>query len=160
MSSGCTCALCVRESKKESAPPPVVKLTIDYAMAKSLLAAAVAVRGKDYVDPRSQGGRCEYATKSVDAEDNVTYAPGCIVGQVVFMTGVIPLDVLNGISGSIHSARLTFERGGVAFTDRAKDFLGFAQARQDSGKSWGEAQRDALESTPAKHYDENETFCL
>lgn len=128
----------------------------------AMLERAVEAKGADYVDPGSieTYGSCEYAKNG---------APSCIVGHVFDYLGLDVTKLENGIVQDevlverfyvSPDERLDFDtyrfdpsfyRGAkleepeVEFTKEAVTLLGYAQAQQDVGKTWGEAVKFAKE---------------
>lgn len=128
------------------------------------LERAVEAKGADYVDPGSVEayGSCDYAKHG---------APSCIVGHVFDYLGLDVTKLENGTVqdevlvervyvGEDGDERLDFDtyrfdpryyRGAdlvdpeVEFTKEAVTLMGYAQARQDVGKTWGEAVKFAKE---------------
>ena len=81
-----------------------------------------------YVNPVSEGPKC----LNVHVVNGVP-EPGCIVGNILAQVvgiGNVP------VSGPYDS---TLIRAGIEVTLSAKRFLGDLQAKQDSGRTWGES---------------------
>jgi hypothetical protein len=128
---------------------------VDYRTATALVRAAVAVRGEDYVYPRDERGGCDYVHCDTPESGKEVLIPGCIVGQVVYMAG-IPLSRFRDIGGTLSGNRESFRSVGIVFTDKAADFLNWAQGLQDRGKTWQEAYSGAVTRTKEDRYDDNE----
>lgn len=127
------------------------------------LERAVEAKGADYVDPgsRSDGPGCVYGTSDG--------APSCIVGHVFDYLG---LDVGKLDNGTVQDEVLVdrgliseedndfvyfdtyrfdpgyyygadLEEPEVEFTREAVTLMGYAQAKQDTGNTWGEAVKFA-----------------
>lgn len=110
----------------------------DLEQAKLLLAAAVAERGEDYVDPNGSPGSpggCRYVESTSDG-----LKPACIVGHVLHAAGwnVGALRILDqdGFGFDLFT-RLDGHSYGAGL------FLQAAQTAQDYGQPWGRAMAEA-----------------
>ena len=108
--------------------------------AKRALHEAVEEKGADYVYPRA-GLTCTYA----EADGS----PSCIVGHVLYKLDpkvyeAVALIESTEESFSVGEIETTIDKD--VFADRdVIHFLGAAQARQDHGATWGEAEATALD---------------
>lgn len=127
---------------------------LDFPTVTTLVRAAIAIRGEDYVYPSAERGGCDYVHKEkvVDGDDVVEkLTPGCIVGMVFYMAGV-PLESFKEIGGTLAGTEDQFNAIGVAMTEKAMHFLRAAQVKQDNGVPWGEAREEALLYVAGREY--------
>lgn len=111
-------------------------ITITADEARELLTRAVEEKGADYIYPR------------VNNPDGCLYfegnAPSCIVGHVLAYKGMEPFEDEGELNAStVHSLRhhMLFE----VDNDRTFEALRAAQTWQDSGETWGDTLRVALD---------------
>lgn len=130
-------------------------ITLTLERTKELLAEAVAERGEAYVytlpggaQPTLNGGESCFYVHTPDMDASITESvPGCIAGYVLHKAGV-PLEALRGCEASPADAVVSFlvaERELAASADVAY-LLRDVQYKQDRGRPWGEAVREALAS--------------
>lgn len=127
----------------------VVPINLDFSTSATLVRAAIAIRGEDYVYPSVERGGCDYVHKEGDNGDKLS--PGCIVGMVFYMAG-LPLEVFKEIGGTIGGTQDQFKNVGLVMTEKAMHFLRAAQVKQDNGVPWGEARADALTYVAGREY--------
>lgn len=122
----------------------------ELALARKLLAEAIAERGEDYVykSPEGPGGECVYIEKN----EAGALAPSCLVGCVLVGAGV-PAKMMLEVEGQHAEAalgQLASDFDTYPFTDPIVIAgLNRAQAKQDDGDTWGDALR-AFESEIAR----------
>lgn len=114
------------------------KPLIDHHQAIQGLRQAVAERGRDYIDPRTQGVDSRYV---VDGE------PSCIGGTALFKLGV-PVTELAKWEGftcdaMVSDADTASPIGQGFLTRKAASVLTEAQNTQDRGRTWSKALVDA-----------------
>lgn len=107
-------------------------ITAEQALAG--LRAAVAERGRDYVDQLAANGACRYV---------IDGGPSCIAATALFKVGV-PVEELARWEGNSVRAMKADRRvdasGRMGFlTEDAVMVLTRAQQHQDVGRTWGEA---------------------
>lgn len=108
---------------------------LTYELAKELVQEAIAERGEDFVYTPPEGvDDCMYVH---DDE------PGCIVGHVLISGLGLASTLLESIEGqdASHALSLAVRHGIIIYDDDAEIYLLNLQAFQDSGDSWGKADR-------------------
>lgn len=125
-------------------------LNLTLEKAQSMVEAAIAEMGADYVYPNA-GGSCQYvdtAYQGVHFEE-VVHARGCIVGHAFInelnldLEGLASSYVNDEGSGSFleylkDEGLITYEEDG-----EAEKYLRYLQRSQDTGRPWGEAHEQA-----------------
>lgn len=123
----------------------MIQLTLDKV--KGLLEQAIAERGEGFVyeTPYDDRGTCFYVHNWDRYGDPTEPTPGCIVGYALHQAGVA-LDVMLQ-SNDDRAFRLLGHLAAselVTCTPDAERLLIYTQDKQDMGKPWGRAYREAL----------------
>lgn len=120
------------------------------------LAASVATRGPDYVDP----GAARLATPiwaalaqpGNDARPRYTGQAPCLVGEALARLGVAPAVLAAADQQVARASRIALvDLGPTALSEGARVVLAAAQAAQDSAKTWGRALRAACDTAEQAH---------
>ncbi len=120
------------------------------------LGKSVAERGEDYRDPNAvEGVGCQYFDiEPGPKEDTLEFYPSCIVGQVV--SYVSDESIIETVARKFNDAGPTDLD--FIFTPLAQQMLDAAQQRQDTGSTWGEAYKAAVDFLGEYYYEEKLGF--
>lgn len=106
-------------------------------------------RGESYVYPKlDRGGTCNYVKTEWDdeADEISSRVPDCLIGQFAYDQNIASLEDMEGWDGNggVLEVQATFE----PFHGATREVLGFLatiQSYQDSGDTWGDAYKKALD---------------